>query len=164
MRTGTRTELKRRWGPSGHRPLTKIKIGYQFTYIYAALNPYSGHLIALLLPNMTKNCFSIFMEHFEQEVQQIYGTQKILLIADGASNHQQDAINSKRIKLVKLPAACPELNPVERFFEELRTQISNKVFDDIENVENFLCQILKKYFDDPDTVTQLTCFPYIRNA
>ncbi|MEM6963248.1 MAG: transposase [Bacteroidota bacterium] len=138
-------------------------MGYQFTYLYVALNPYTDHLIALLLPNMTKNCFSIFVEHFEKEVQPIYGTQKTLLIADGASNDQQDAINSKRIKLVKLPAACPESNPVERFFEALRTQISNKVFDDVESVEDFLCKILRKYFDEPDTVIQLTCFPYIQN-
>lgn len=164
MRTGTRTELKRRWGPQGHRPITKVKIGYEFVYLYAALNPYTGKLIALLLPRMTKECFGIFMDYFAQQTQEIYGTQKILLIGDGASNHQQDVIKSELIKLEKLPAACPELNPAERFFEELRTELSNQVFEEIDAVEKFLCQILKKYFQNPDRVAKLTCFPYIRNV
>lgn len=163
MRTGTRTELKRRWGPRAHRPRVKLKIGYKFVYLYLAVNPYTGQLIALLLPYMTKDCFKIFMDYFTQQVQQQYGEQKILLIVDGASNHQADVITNKQICLHKLPTACPELNPAERFFEQLRSEISNQVFEKIEQVEDFLSQILKKYFDQPDTVVKLTCFPYIRN-
>jgi transposase len=163
MRSGTRTELKKRWGPSGHRPITRVKIGYQFTYLYAALNPYSGKLIALLLPFMTKECFGIFMNYFAQQVKDEYGDQKVLLIGDGASNHQQDTINEQYITLEILPTACPELNPAERFFEQLRTELSNLVFDNLEQVELHLCQILKKYYENPQLVSDLTLFDYIRN-
>ena len=126
MRSGTRTQLKKRWTPKGHRPICKVKIGYQFIYLYAALNPYTGHLIALLLPYMTKECFEIFMRYFEEQTQKIYGNKKVLMIADGATNHQKDVIKSRSIKLEKLPTACPELNPAERFFEQL---IRNSNFD-----------------------------------
>lgn len=164
MRTGTRTERKRRWGPKGHRPIAKVKIGYDFVYLYAALNPYSGQLIALLLPNMTKVCFGIFMEYFTEEVKKVYGKEKVLLIGDGASNHQKDAIPTDQVVLKILPTACPELNPAERFFEQLRTEISNFVFEKVEDVELHLCRILQKYFKKPELVSSLTKFPYIRNA
>jgi len=119
MRGGTRTELKRRWKPKGHRPICSVKIGYKFVYLHAALNPYDGQLIALLLPFITKECFRIFMGYFEEQTQMVYGDGKILMIFDRASNHQSDVINSKTIFLEKLPPACPELNPAERFFKQL---------------------------------------------
>ena len=163
MRSGTRTELKRRWKPKGHRPICNVKIEYQFVYLYAALNPYDGKLIALLLPHMTKDCFSIFMEYFEEQTQSYYGEEEVLVILDGASNHQSDVLNSERIRLEKLPAACPELNPAERFFEQLRTELSNIVFEEIEQVEEKLIKILKKYYDNPELIQSLTYFPYIRH-
>jgi len=120
-------------------------------------------LVALLLPYMTKDCFSIFMEYFEKQTQDIYGEKEVLVILDGASNHQSDVLRSERIRLEKLPAACPELNPAERFFEQLRTELSNMVFEEIEQVEEHLIEILKKYFEKPELIQQLTYFPYIRH-
>lgn len=163
MRCGNRTALKRRWTPCTHRPISPIKIGYQFVYLYAAINPYNGHLIALLLPSMKKVCFELFMRHFEQQTLDKYGQQAVLLVADGASNHQHDTIEHKRINLKILPRACPELNPVERFFEQLRAEMSNQVFETIEQVEDYLTNILYKYFEQPDRVSSLTLFNYIRN-
>ena len=163
MRSGTRTQLKKRWTPRGHRPICKVKIGYQFVYLYAALNPYNGHFIALLLPHMTKDCFEVFMSYFEEQTRLKYGAKKVLMIADGATNHQSDVIKSELIQVKKLPTACPELNPAERFFEQLRTELSNEVFETIELVELFLSQILKKYFDQPELIRSLTNFPYIRH-
>jgi len=163
MRSGTRTELKRRWKPRGHRPICKVKIGYKFVYLYAALNPYDGQLIALLLPFMTKTCFKIFMEYFEQQTQKLYGDEKILMILDGASNHQSDVIESDRVLLEKLPAACPELNPAERFFEQLRTELSNLIFEELNQVEDYLIQILQKYYKNPELICSLTHFAYIRH-
>ena len=163
MRSGTRTELKRRWKPKGHRPICSVKIGYKFVYLYAALNPYDGQLVALLLPFMTKECFRVFMEYFEQQTQLIYGDEKILMILDGATNHQSDVINSEKILIQKLPPACPELNPAERFFEQLRTELSNHVFEQLVQVEEYLIEILQKYYSKPELICSLTHFNYIRH-
>ena len=163
MRSGTRTELKRRWKPKGHRPICRVKIGYKFVYLYAALNPYDGQLIALLLPFMTKECFRIFIGYFEEQTKMVYGDEKILMILDGATNHQSDVINSERIFLEKLPPACPELNPAERFFEQLRTELSNQVFEQLEQVELYLIKILQKYYTNPQLICSLTHFNYIRH-
>jgi transposase len=164
MRTGTRTECKQRWGPKGHRPVCKVKLGYEFTYLYAAIAPATGKLIALLLPGMTKDSFGLFVDHFKKETKHLHGTHKVVLIADGAGAHQQSVCEQRGIVFEKLPTACPELNPVERFFEEVRKPLSNPVFDTIRQVENQLCRILKNYFTRPDTLVQLCHYPYIRDA
>ncbi len=163
MRAGNRTALKRRWTPQKHRPITPVKIGYDFVYLYAALNPYDGELIALLLPNMTNECFKCFMDFFEQCTRDKYGRDPVLIIADGATNHQEKLIEVPYIRLEKLPRACPELNPAERFFEELRTELSNRVLHTIEQVEELLCEILQKYYEKPELISSLTLFPYIRH-
>ena len=162
MRSGTRTMLKRRWTPLGHRPPSPVKIGYEYVYLYAAVNPYTGHLLALLLPRMNKECFTIFMDYFAEQTGTLYGSEAVLLIADGASNHQAEVIQGSTILLQKLPAACPELNPAERFFQALRLELSNQVFEEYEQVIEKIEEILQKYFNNPELVRSLTHFPYIR--
>jgi len=127
MHAGTRTELKRRWTPKKHRPCGRFKLGYELVYLYAALCPYNGHLIALLLPHMTLECFEIFAQFFQQQVEQKYGQVPVALIHDQASNHQAQIFEGTEIKMIPLPTACPELNPAERFFEELRKGLSKAI-------------------------------------
>jgi transposase len=164
MRSGTRTQHKRRWTPKGHRPVCKVKLGYEFTYLYAALAPATGKLIALLLPDMTKACFTLFADHVRKETKALHGPHKIVLVADGAGAHQQSVCTQRGMAFQSLPAGCPQLNPVERFFEELRKELSNRVFESIKEVENFISKILKKYFDHPEALVQLCHYPYIRDA
>lgn len=96
------------------------------------------------------------MNLFDQKVTQLYGDGKpVLLIADGAACHKADTIKNEQIHLVHLPTACLELNPAERFFKELCAPMSNRVFGTIEQVEDYLCRILKKYYDDPKLVIAL---------
>lgn len=162
MRTGTRTELKRRWTPTGHRPVCRIKLGYEFSYLYAALAPVSGRLIALLLPDMTGNCFEEFFNFFEQQIKECYGRRKTLLILDQASSHRHKAPKSSNIVLKYLPVASPELNCVERFFEELRKPLSNHIFKNIEEVEQHVSKVLKKYYSNPKLIIQLCLYPYMQ--
>jgi hypothetical protein len=164
MRTGTRTELKRRWTPMGHRPLCRIKLGYEFTYIYAALAPVSGHLLALLLPDMTGQSFQLFLRFFEAQVKKLYPSGKVLLVLDQASAHQCGVTPSRKIVLQYLPVASPELNCVERFFEEIRKPLSNRMFKNIGEVEKFLCRVLKKYYISPKLIVRLCLYPYMHYA
>lgn len=66
---------------------------------------------------MTKESFGVFINYFKEHTRQLYGSeQNVLLITDGAGAHQPDLVKGSTITLEKLPAASPELNPVERFF------------------------------------------------
>ena len=164
MRSGTRSENKRRWTARGHRPVCKVKLGYEFTYLYCALAPATGNLIALLLPDMTLQCFKVFMDHFKKKTRALHGTHPVVLIADRAGSHQKRVCEQRGIALAHLPRGCPELNPVERFFEDVRTQLANHIFNSIRQVESHLCRILKKYWQHPETIVQLCHYPYMRTA
>lgn len=144
-----------------------MKLGYEYCYVYAVLNPYTGSLFCLLLPDMTKESFCLFATHFSRYLDQQYGKQsearkQVLLIADGAGAHQEKVCLQRGFSFHKLPPASPELNPVERFFEELRKDLANLVFQTLNEVENFLSHLLKKYYNNPTAVIQLTQYPYLR--
>ncbi|MBD0352560.1 MAG: hypothetical protein ICV65_15540 [Flavisolibacter sp.] len=74
MHPGTRTEWGRRWAPKGHRPTCKGKLGYAFTYLDATIAPATGKLIVLRLPDMTQECFRLFVVHFKQQTRALHGT------------------------------------------------------------------------------------------
>lgn len=137
--------------------MCKVKPGYGFTYLYAAVNPATGRPIALLLSDMTKPSFSLFMDCFQEQAKAVHGTHNV--VADGAGSPQKEVCEERGIAFEKLPTACPELNPVERFFEELRKALSDQVFAFMRKVENCLCRILGKYCDPPQTLVQLCFFP-----
>jgi transposase len=164
MRTGTRTELKRRWTPQTHRPVCRIKLGYEFTYIYAALAPVRGNLIALLLPDMTGESFQRFLQFFEAQVKKLCPRGKVLLVLDQAAAHHSGSLQSSKVVLHYLPVASPELNSVERFFQEIRKPLSNRIFKNIGEVEIFLCRVLKKYYKSPKFIVQLCLYPYMHYA
>lgn len=159
MRFGTRTELKRKWAPQGHRPKAPIRIGYAFGYLYVALCPFSGEIFAMSLPYMNKECFQLFIQQWQQTL-----TEPTLLVADRASTHQESLLKDTSITLQHLPTACPELNPVERFFEELRQKMANHVFDSLQQAEECVIKAVKEFLDEPSKVVALTKYPYISTS
>jgi hypothetical protein len=138
-----------------------VKLGYEFTYLYCALNPVKGHLLCRLLPDMTKASFHLFVNYFSRQVKQRYPRQKVLLILDQASCHHSKG-EAGNLMLKYLPVASPELNCVERLFEELRKPLSNQVFRNIGEVERFLANVLKQYYQNPKLLIKLCYFPYMR--
>ena len=164
MRFGTRTELKRRWTTQGHRPKAPVRIGYQFCYLYAALCPFTGQALAMLLPSMNKDCFGLFLQEFHQHLGEQYPRQPCLLIADRATTHQGKLTDNTSITLAHLPTACPELNPVERFFKEMRRQLANIVFDSLECAHNKVVEAFNQITSSAQKIIRLTLFPYIQNV
>jgi hypothetical protein len=162
MRYGTRTDMGRRWMPQGERPICPVKIGYDFGLLYVALCPNDGDLFAMFLPNMNVLCFDIFQTALVKHVEQKIGKKidnKMALLLDRASCHTA-ATENKEIKQVFFPPACPELNPAERFFKELRKELKARVFQTIQLIEIKIEKILKKYWENPKTVVSITKYPY----
>jgi len=130
-----------------------------------ALCPFDGDVFAMFLPNMNVLCFDIFqkslLEHIAQKTNKCIQEMKksLALIMDRASCHTA-ATQREEIKYVFLPPACPELNPAERFFKELRKQLKLRVFQSLQLIEEKIAELLKKYWQNPNTVIKLTNFQY----
>ncbi|MEO0340390.1 MAG: transposase [Bacteroidota bacterium] len=166
MRYGTRTHSKQRWTVQGDRPVCPVHIGYQWGYLYVALCPFSGDIFSMLFTHLDKACFACFLEHLQTHLRKHQRLlNEVLLIGDGATAHTaQDWTDVANLVWKKLPTACPELNPVERFFQELRRKTSNRVFTKKEEVEKLLSNLMQEYMNQPEKVCSLTLFPYIKSS
>lgn len=141
--------------PKGERPCCPIRIGYQFGHLFTAICPYQGDLFAVFLPAMSRECFQLFTQQLLEHTQK-----PTTLILDRATAHQYAKLE-KSINLIFLPTACPELNPVERFFKELRKELKCRVYESLSQVEQRIEHILQKYWQDPTLLIQLTLFPFL---
>ncbi|KAA5549505.1 hypothetical protein F0145_02655 [Adhaeribacter rhizoryzae] len=161
MRYGTRTHSRRRWTRQGHRPACPVKLGYEWGYLYVAICPFTGDMYAMFLSHLDKQCFTYFLQQLQLYLQQ-KGIDQALLMGDGATAHTaQHWPQQQLLQWQKLPTACPELNPVERFFEELRASTSNKVFADKQHVEDYLADLIRLHQQQPQLISSLTLFPYL---
>lgn len=158
MRIGTRTELGRRWTPRGVRPIGRHRIGYRYLYLYVSLKPWTGEVFAMFLPRLNKECFNLFAAERSKEL-----GEKTLMIVDGAGAHRLSEENSL-LELSKLPPYAPELNPVERFFQELRRRLKFRVFETLDEAEDYVTEALQEFLQDAEKVKSLTLYPYIKYA
>lgn len=157
MRIGTRTALARKWTPIGVRPAGCQRIGYEYLYLYVSIKPFTGEVFALFLPRLDKECFGIFIAQRSLRLKN-----RTLLVADGATAHR--LAENALVELAKLPPYAPELNPVERFFEELRRKLKFRVFETLEQAEKFVGSAIQEFLQDKERVKSLTLFPYIKYA
>lgn len=164
LRAGTRTELSRKWTPIGYRPVAPIKIGYENTYLYLTLCPFTGKGFGAFLPKLNSEWFAWFISKVQECMEHTGIPEKALFIADGATAHKIELFNKEKLVFERLPAACPELNPVERFFKEIRKKLKNKIFDTLELAQERIHKIVEDLFEEEGKVSSLTCFPYLKNT
>ncbi|QDK79555.1 hypothetical protein EXU85_13460 [Spirosoma sp. KCTC 42546] len=156
LRTGTRTELGTKWTPMGHRPVAPVKIGYESVWLYLTSCPLTGEGFAAFLPRLDGEQFQWFIEQVQTCL-----ISKALFIADGATAHKAEFFAKDKLRFIRLPTACPELNPVERFFKEVRRQLKSRVFTTLEQAQQCVQEAVELL---ADKVVSITAFPYIRDA
>ncbi len=114
----------------------------------------------LILPNMTGESFQVFLDEFAKGLKE-----ESILITDGATAHRSKNLQlNEKINLELLPAYSPQLNPVERFFREIRRKLKNKVFTSYEEVEKAVIEIAKPFMTAKEAIIKLTCYDWLLNT
>jgi hypothetical protein len=86
------------------------------------------------------------------------------VVWDGASSHRSEVVQEMGFPLVQQPAYAPELNPAERFFEELRRVVERKVYDTLDAKVAALEAELRQWDADPERVSRLVGWSWIMNT
>lgn len=148
---------RRRYCPKGFRPPYVVRRAYEWTYLYAAVDPISGESFSLYLPGMDGLCFQTFLEHLGEA----YADHHLMVVLDGAPSHTSGQIDlPENVSLLRLPPYSPELNPVERWFLEFKRALSNRVFETVELLQEALTSALAPYWRDPARLRSLTGFSW----
>ncbi len=147
----------RRYCPKGFRPPYIIRRAYEWTYLYAAVDPTTGESFCVYLPGMDSPCFQAFLERLGEA----YADHHLVVALDGAPSHTSGQITlPENVSLLALPPYSPELNPVERWFLEFRRALSNKLFESVELLQGALTKALEPYWEEPGRLQRLAGFSW----
>jgi transposase len=137
-------------------------VSQEYTYAYGAVSINDGQWDSLVLPYVNTECMQIFLE----EVASRYPDDRIVMVLDGAGWHRsKDLELPENIRFLPLPSYSPELNPVENIWEEIREKgFNNKVFANLDALEDQLVTELKRLEDDSEITKSISNWNWIINA
>jgi len=127
---GTTTKV---WAPTGSRPSVIKQTRYEWAYLYAAVDPFSGESSALLARHVNTETMNAFLGIASGE---LAPDEHVVMIMDRAGWHVGKALSvPANITILLLPPYSPELNPVERLWHYLKSHfLSNRVFADYDHL------------------------------
>ena len=159
MRYGLISNFRRSWSKIGKRTIVDSQHSFENRYLFSAVSPLSGESFHL----MSIDGFDSEATHtFLLELKKKHPNTLVILIWDNAPCHRPK-INREIPGLIVLflPPYSPELNPAERFFEELRKATADRTFKTLEEQEKVIAEKLNKMADDVDGMKQLLGYEWI---
>lgn len=159
MRFGLISNYRRSWSKVGERTVIANQQEYSNRYLYSAIDPIEGSSFQYIgFSDVNANVTKKFLEALKKE----YKDYHIVLIWDNAPFHRKKELHEiKGITPIFLPPYSPELNPVERFYGELRKVTANRIFEDIFIQQDIIEEEVLKWMNDKKRTIQLCCYPWI---
>lgn len=158
-RFGRISQLAACWAPLPVRPKVPRQIVRESVYVFAAVAPARGELVYRL----SAKCNTAAMSLFLLEVLEAWPDQFILLVLDGAGWHKARTLPvPERLRLLHLPPYCPECNPTEHLWDEVREKgFANQLFATLDAVQARLITQLDELATDAPRLRSITHFPWI---
>ena len=140
------------WCFPGLRPVVPCHHIREYRYAYGAVEPLTGESFFLILPYCNTDCMNVFLDILSKA----YPDDYILMPADGAAWYRSKGLKiPTNIKLLGLPPATPEMNPIEQIWKEIRKRgFRNELFHTFDKVVDRLCDTICSL--SPGTVKSIT--------
>jgi transposase len=134
--------LRACWAKVGEQAQGPITGNNARRALFATLNPRTGHLVRAVLPDMKKESFHVFLKMLRKHYRR-----PIWLLVDRHSAHRaakrRGWAKGLKIRLIWLPVACPEDNPLENIWRIMKGEVAaNRCYGDIEELCRRACEWL----------------------
>lgn len=132
---------------------------YEYLWIYGAVDPITGESFFLELPALDTPCFQKFLD----ELSAAFPTTMNVVLLDGAPPHTAKSLRiPDNILLIRFPPYCPELNPTERVWEDMRQNMSFDPYPTLASLVDDAATLLRSY--TPEELVALTGYDYLTSA
>jgi transposase len=158
-RFGWLTVRRRRLTARGVQPIGVVQHVFEWFYVYGAVAPMTGERCFLELPYLNAESFQLFIDAFAQA---FADSLNILLLDNSGAHTAQWLTLPANVRLVFLPPYCPELNPIERVWRDLKDDIAWQQFPNVDVQQDCVGQLLQAY--DAPRLQALTGYTYLVNA
>lgn len=160
MRYGLISNYRRSWSPIGERTIIDNQQAFSNRYLFSAVSPLSGDSFHLLgFEENSSAMVKIFFDQLEKQ----FKDKHTVIVFDNAPSHRPKIVREREhITCIFLPPYLPELNPAERFFEEIRKATANRIFKTIDEQEATIEKAVRKLSKDEDGIKTLTGYEWIK--
>jgi transposase len=118
----------------------------------------------LFLPRTDPACLQAFLDAFRQRCAPDADA-KVAVVLDGSGSHTGAQVRwPAGLQRLRLPPLSPELNPAERWFEELRAALADRVFDTLADLEAALTEALRPSWEEPQRLVRRLAYSWWREA
>jgi len=156
MRVGLHGKVRKVWAPKGVKVRQRVEMGFEWRHL-ALTADMNGRLYWKWLTDVKKESIAAMVNDCKEE-----GIRA--MVWDRAPGHRAEEVQKQGMKLVFLPPYSPELNPVERIFEEIRRVVEGKVYGEIEKKVEAVERELRKLSSSPERVRSLVHWGWIRES
>ena len=153
------TVLRRAITIAGIKPVGAYQHRFIYRYCYGLVEPLSGDKFFVTAPQVNTLFFEYLLQEFSRHEPQVY---KIIFL-DRAGYHRAKALQvPENIHLVYLPSSNPELNPIERFWRDMKDKVAFHNFKNEQELEAWITTTINSY--SQQQIASLTGYHYILNA
>ena len=158
-RVGLHTLRRRRLTARGTKPVGIHQHRFKNFYIYGAIAPKSGKNLFMVAPTMNTQVFQRFVDEFAKQQKETFN---VVLVDNSRTHSAKELVIPPNVVLLFQPPYAPEVNPVERVWQALKTGLAWRCFETLEALQERVVEMLKGWKDE--MLHSLTAYPYIMTA
>jgi transposase len=158
-RFGLLTVRRRRLTARGIQPVGLVQHTFEWFYVYGAVAPTTGERFFLELPYLNADTFQIFLDAFADA----FPDSLNILLLDNSGAHTAQCLRWPANVLPGwLPPYCPELNPSERVWRDVKDDLAWLQFPALDAQQMYVGDLLQAY--EAATLQTLTSYAYLVEA
>jgi transposase len=158
-RFGLLTVRRRRLAAQGVQPIGPVQHVFEWFYVYGAVAPTTGERFFLEWPSLRADMFQLFLDAFAQA----FPDSLNILLLDNSGAHTAYGLRwPENGRAVGLPPYCPELNPIERVWRDVKDDLAWRQFTDLDAQQREVGDLLWAY--DATALQALTGYAYLVEA
>jgi hypothetical protein len=154
LRLGLRGQTRRVLAPTGIEVRQPLQLRYEWRYLVLAVDVRSGRLRWQWVERMRQESLRPVVAAWEVDA----------VVWDGAGSHRGRTLRDLPLQRVFLPPYSPELNPVERLFQEIRRRVEGRVYASLAEKQALVEAYLAELAADPARVRRLCSWDWLREA
>ncbi|MGH9879337.1 MAG: IS630 family transposase [Nitrososphaerales archaeon] len=156
-RFGQMTVLRQRITLKGIKPVASYQHDFENTCLYGAVAPITGESFFFELPRLDSQCFQIFIDQFSEA----FPDSLNILTLDNGSFHKAEKLRLPlNVRFVFTPPYTPEVNPMERVWQDFKAQLAGEIFATLDALCDRLASIICSYL--PSQLSSLTSYPFFK--
>ncbi|MCS3616980.1 transposase [Salinibacter ruber] len=141
------------------KPIQTAKPAYEYFYLYGAVEPDTGQRFFTEHERLNSDCFQEFLDRFAKTFPYSHN----VMVLDNGRFHKAKKLSVPRnVELTFLPPYSPELNPVERLWQDLKDQLAFDFYEHLSSLRQKARTVVSSYTDE--AVASLTGYDYLLEA